>query len=425
MLGFTGYEDDGWWCFVQIGIHNSLWLYVLLFSSTNSDDTLPLLEDPSAHSTLVGSIDSSFNPDSSGIRVIADGSTETSTILNSEIQSIMELSCIVNNGSIAQHPGVSNSKLVKIKNLPERLTNCKKLQNFLWQYGSVEKICFVKSNENTPDLSAYIVARSIEEAERFVINIEAVKLFGIQVEAHILPLHENLLNSDAFELDDGSISSKEFPGSIICGTSDLSIPPTDSLRFELSGPMSGQQIMGLIEKSTSVKVRMVNMEEDGSGGTIFLNSVDDAIELLIHVNQKSCDDMQVLMRFETASTSAYLEGSTSHNNPNWLSDLKRGFKSEIIGQCSSRTKTAVSNNEYIKENYEFRKVKAEILSATMERVRTVFGTAEKPSLEQWREIAIHMAFEYSTMFRDEGPQEGRRPVDSIKRLGQKLADAYR
>lgn len=39
--------------------------------------------------------------------------------------------------------------------------------------------------------------------------------------------------------------------------------------------------------------------------------------------------------------------STVHQNPNWLSQLKKSFNTEIIEPCSARARHAVTNDEYI------------------------------------------------------------------------------
>ena len=120
------------------------------------------------------------------------------------------------------------------------------------------------------------------------------------------------------------------------------------------------------------------------------------------------------------------EASTCHTNPNWINMLKSGFKSEVISMCSTRTREAVAKNEYIENNYEFRKVKAELVSSLMEAVKRSFGSVGRPSIDQWRDLAVQLGFEYATMFRDTGNHvEGRRKPDPIKRLAQKLCDNFR
>ena len=39
---------------------------------------------------------------------------------------------------------------------------------------------------------------------------------------------------------------------------------------------------------------------------------------------------------------------TPHTYPNWLGDLKKGFRSLVIDKCSFRTRQAVDNNEDLK-----------------------------------------------------------------------------
>ena len=38
---------------------------------------------------------------------------------------------------------------------------------------------------------------------------------------------------------------------------------------------------------------------------------------------------------------------TVHQQPNWLQELKKSFRSKIIEICSAKTRHAVDNNEYI------------------------------------------------------------------------------
>ena len=125
-----------------------------------------------------------------------------------------------------------DKKLVVIKNLPARLVNCKRLYNLLWQYGGVDKIVFdhIQGDEEP---TAYIVCSSIKDAERFVINLEAGKIHGVKVNSHIIPMNEETLNKDPFELEDGSSSQRTFQDNMGCSSTDSSIPPTKTLRLLL------------------------------------------------------------------------------------------------------------------------------------------------------------------------------------------------
>ena len=53
-------------------------------------------------------------------------------------------------------------------------------------------------------------------------------------------------------------------------------------------------------------------------------------------------------RVSCASGSTPASPSTPHTYPNWLGDLKKGFRSLVIDKCSYRTRQAVDNNEDIK-----------------------------------------------------------------------------
>ena len=46
---------------------------------------------------------------------------------------------------------------------------------------------------------------------------------------------------------------------------------------------------------------------------------------------------------------------TVHENPEWMSNLKKNFFRDIIEPCSIRTKTAVVNNEDVKVKINCRK----------------------------------------------------------------------
>ena len=49
---------------------------------------------------------------------------------------------------------------------------------------------------------------------------------------------------------------------------------------------------------------------------------------------------------------AQQEKQTVHTNPNWLADLTRDFKQNIIAKCSQRVKEAVDANENIQVCYK-------------------------------------------------------------------------
>lgn len=168
------------------------------------------------------------------------------------------------------------------------------------------------------------------------------------------------------------------------------------------------------------------MDKDNeSSGVVIFQTTDEAIEALIAIQCKCILDCQILFKFENNSEPVQ-EVSTSHANPNWLNNLKMGFNSIVVQKCSLQTKLAVENNEYIENNFEFRKIKTELISTLMEQVKSSFGSIGKPPIDQWREIANLLGHKYPAMFHDTGEEIlGKRKIDSVKRLAQKLCDNYR
>ena len=318
--------------------------------------------------------------------------------------------------------GGNNRSLVVIKNLPNKLVNCNRLYNFLWQYGCVENIAFINT-ENELGITANIVVSDIQDAERIVVNLEAGPIYGIRVNAFIKPFQHTDFEP-SFELEDGSKSSKAFPTEIATSSENCSIP-SKALQFVISAPVTPGEIQLALEKSTTVKiVKILFDKDDESQGIINFLSLDDATETLVLCHRKVLKgDCQIVLRYTVSNEE--MQTSTVHTNPNWLKDLKKNFKQEIIFKCSLRTRNAVEEDEYIGNDYEHRKVKAEIIDCIMRQVKSIFGGVGKPTIEQWREVAIQLGFAYPSMFRDMGEIEGRRKIDDIKRLGQKLCDTYR
>ena len=70
---------------------------------------------------------------------------------------------------------------------------------------------------------------------------------------------------------------------------------------------------------------------------------------------------------------------TVHQNPDWLSDLKKNFKAEIIDVCSLKAREAVSSNELIELDKEFHAVKNEIINSLMTWLKKAYAGVGKPS----------------------------------------------
>lgn len=95
-----------------------------------------------------------------------------------------------------------------------------------------------------------------------------------------------------------------------------------------------------------------------------------------------------------SENSALAVVASIHQNPNWLKDLKTNFKAEIVDVCSSKSKQAAENDEYIEvtrteliiilhlkffqDEEEFKRVRNEILNSAMKYLKKVFGGTKNP-----------------------------------------------
>ena len=342
----------------------------------------------------------------------------------SETVARIKRSALENNQDRRSSKDDDKMRMVIVKDLPDRLVNCNRLFNLVWQYGQVEEITFQNIGEE--DVVANILMANRLDAERLVTNLVIGKVLDVKVSAHIIDHGLSQGYKPVFELSDGSNSYKKCLNIDSCSTTENSVPPTKNLLFSLSSSLTYDELKNQFEKASVSKVPKIVFDNDERiSGIVGFNSVIDATESLISVNQKNYKGRMILLKFGKESESAPAQ-STSHTQPNWLNHLKKNMKTEIIDQCSSRTRQSVEDNEYIVNDYDFKKVKAEIISMLMDKIRKVFGGVGKPALDDWRELVIQLGYEYPTMFRDYGDEEsGRRRVDSVKRLGLKLCDNYR
>ena len=203
-----------------------------MFSLSIAENFIPKVSD---HICNLLDLNQFATPDKTRPGTSKDIFTTSSPIpivnISGEIASYASVSVLSDkSANLSNLSDFSDKKLVVIKHLPAKLVNCKKLFSFLWQYGNMDKIVFDQI-EGEEGLTAYVVTPGIHHAERFVINLEACKLFGVKVNSHILPMNEDLLSGKVFELDDGSYSERSFLNHIVCESTDQSIPPTRTLRF--------------------------------------------------------------------------------------------------------------------------------------------------------------------------------------------------
>merc|ERR1712013_155218 len=118
--------------------------------------------------------------------------------------------------------------------------------------------------------------------------------------------------------------------------------------------------------------------------------------------------------------------STPHTNPNWLSEFKQNFRSEIIDKCSANVRLAVYNNIYIDNRQEKRDVKNMILQAVVTRLVRIFGGVSSPKLNEAREIVAEMQFVYPALFKDDiSSGYGFGGHNGVSRLATHLVEACR
>ena len=99
-------------------------------------------------------------------------------------------------------------------------------------------------------------------------------------------------------------------------------------------------------------------------------------------------------------------GSSAHSNPDWLKDLKKNFKKEIIGKCSMKVQEAVENNHDVKDAREIKAVRNEIMNTVVGHVVKIFGGVSRPRISEMRELTVEMQFTYPAMFRDDDTRTG-------------------
>ena len=97
------------------------------------------------------------------------------------------------------------------------------------------------------------------------------------------------------------------------------------------------------------------------------------------------------------------DASSSHGNPEWLGNLKRNFKEEIIDVCSLEVRHAVEENiSFDSKNLKKkRETRMAIKSSIVKKLAEVFGGVSRPSLKNIRELVTVLQTIYPSMFRDE------------------------
>merc|ERR1719318_1339357 len=118
--------------------------------------------------------------------------------------------------------------------------------------------------------------------------------------------------------------------------------------------------------------------------------------------------------------------STPHTNPDWLRDLRKNFKSEIIDKCAVNVREAVDKNKTIEDLRERRDIRNTIINSVVSHLVKIFGEVSKPRISEVREIVVEMQFTYPAMFKEDvGTGYGYGGSKGIRGLASHMLDRVR
>ena len=121
-----------------------------------------------------------------------------------------------------------------------------------------------------------------------------------------------------------------------------------------------------------------------------------------------------------------IPASSSHLNPDWMDTVKKNFKEVVIAKCSQKVREAVANNEKIVNLTKKKEVRREIIDQTLAYLMDVHGHTSKPSIAEMREVVFEMAFQYSSLFKDDdGRGYGLGGDQGLKGLANQMLDKLR
>ena len=64
---------------------------------------------------------------------------------------------------------------------------------------------------------------------------------------------------------------------------------------------------------------------------------------------------------------------TQHTVPNWLENLTKNFQTEVVDECSSRTRIAVKKNEKIQNVKDYKNVRTELINTVLSKLSLLFN----------------------------------------------------
>ena len=130
--------------------------------------------------------------------------------------------------------------------------------------------------------------------------------------------------------------------------------------------MRDSDLQLLFSKCSVLAPANIVVDKSGLEGFLYFDSIFNAMDALVVVNNRSDDNHAKLYTVEISRKTPtgiirlafstdepeedFAQKPTPHNlakNKDWLERLKQNFSSEITDQCSPRTKNAVNGNENI------------------------------------------------------------------------------
>ena len=89
---------------------------------------------------------------------------------------------------------------------------------------------------------------------------------------------------------------------------------------------------------------------------------------------------------------------TQHTVPNWLENLTKNFQTEVVDECSSRTRSAVKKNEKIQNVKDYKKVRTELINTVLSKLSLLFNLENQPSNKDMKLLAHKFSHVYPAMF---------------------------
>ncbi|XP_032811644.1 heterogeneous nuclear ribonucleoprotein L-like isoform X3 [Petromyzon marinus] len=187
--------------------------------------------------------------------------------------------------------GSAANRVMMVYNMNPSVMNCSRLFNLVCLYGNVEKIKFLKSKPGV----GMIQMADAASVDRAVANLNTAQLFGQKLSLSVSKQQE-IVAGQAFELEDGSDSFRDFVGSRHNrfstheqASKNRILPPSAILHFYSAPPEFSEQAFIQICEETGVKKPNAfklfsSKSERTSSGLAEWDNKNDATEVVAVVN---------------------------------------------------------------------------------------------------------------------------------------------